>query len=265
MMKDHCFEFVEGHGEEFSQVVGGEDTGVELALPHDAQVLGSSHIFFGCDHLEVTCPVVHDVAIDVVDLHARCARPDPGLVDEGVTGTVTELSHVRISIPPFAVMAVPSRRTFAGTERVLDLADGAPCDGEEASVGGAVELCLAVIGFGVGASSYFDALENKRVLHNTSLSLLHAATCGQLGKAVQSSHIKKRPAILRVIMAIGGSERQSNGNRRQYHAAIDGNERQLPFVPCVSKISFFIWEFSVPFLDSMVDSGSVYIFDLDVA
>ena len=123
----------------------------------------------------------------MVDLHARCARPDPGLVDEGVAGTGTELSHARIKVPSFAVMALPSRRTMARTEIVLDLADRAPCDGEEPSVGGAVELCLAVIGLGVGASSYFDALENERVWHNTSLSLLHAATCGQLGKAVQRS------------------------------------------------------------------------------
>ena len=185
MMKDHCFEFVEGHGEEFSQVVGGEDTWVKLALPHDAQVLGSSHVLRRCDLLEVACPVVQGVAIDVVDLHARCARPDPGLVDERVASTATEMSHGRISIPPFAVMAVPSRRTTAGTKSVLDLVDRTPRDREEASVGGAIELCLAVIGFGVGASSYFDALENKRVLHKTSLSLLHAATCGQLGKAMQ--------------------------------------------------------------------------------
>ena len=99
--------------------------------------------------------------------------------------TVAEINHARISVPPFAVMAVPARRTSAETEMVLDLADRAPCDREEPSVGGAVELCLAVLGLGVGASSYFDALEIKRVWHNTSLSLLHAATCGQLGKAVQ--------------------------------------------------------------------------------
>ena len=105
----------------------------------------------------------------MVDLHTRCAGSDPGLVDEGVAGTGTELSHARIKVPSFAVMALPSRRTMARTEIVLDLADGAPRDGEEASVGGAVELCLAPIGFGVGASSYFDALENKRVFrHNAS-------------------------------------------------------------------------------------------------
>ena len=168
-MKDHCFEFVEGHGEEFSQFVCGEDSGVELALPHDAQVLGSAHVLRRCDLLEVACPVVQYVAVDMVDLHARCAGSDPGLVDEGVAGTGTELSHARIKVPSFAVMALPSRRTMARTEIVLDLVDRAPCDGEEASVGGAVELCLAVMGLGVGASSYFDALENKRVFrHITS-------------------------------------------------------------------------------------------------
>ncbi len=186
MMKEHCFEFVEGHGEEFSQVVGGEDTGVELALSHDAEIFRSSHVLRRCDLLEVACPVVHDVAIDMVDLHARCARPDPGLIDEKMAVTATEINHDWIKVPPFAVMAELSRRATAGTEIVFDLADRAPCDGEEPSVGGAVELRLAVIGFGVGASSYFDALENKRVIrHITSLSLLHAATCGQLGKAVQ--------------------------------------------------------------------------------
>ena len=166
-MKDHCFEFVEGHGEEFSQIIGGEDTGVELALSHDAQVLGSAHVLRRCDLLEVACAVVQGVAVDMVDLHARCAGSDPGLVDESVAGTVAEMSHGRISVSPFAVMAVPSWRTTAGTERVLDLVDRAPCDGEEPSVGRAVELCLALIGFGVGASSYFDALENKRVWHKT--------------------------------------------------------------------------------------------------
>ena len=167
MMKDHCFEFVEGHGEEFSQVVGGEDTWVELALPHDAQVLGSSHVFRRCDLLEVACPVVQGVAIDMVDLHAGFSLPHPCLVDEMMAETATEINHDWIKVPPFAVMAEPSRRATAGTEIVFDLVDRAPCDGEEASVGGAVELCLAPIGFGVGASSYFDALENKRVLHKT--------------------------------------------------------------------------------------------------
>ena len=105
----------------------------------------------------------------MVYLHARCAGSDPGLVDERVASTVTEMSHGRINVPPLAVMAVPAWRTHAGAKEVLDLADGAPRDGEEASVGGAIELCLAVIGFGVGASSYFDALENKRVIrHNAS-------------------------------------------------------------------------------------------------
>ena len=169
MMKDHCFEFVEGHGEEFSQFVCGEDSGVELALPHDAQVLGSAHVLRRCDLLEVTCPVVQDVAVDMVDLHTRCAWSHPRLVDKMMAETVAEINHARISVPPFAVMARPSRRTTAETEMVLDLVDRAPCDGEEASVGGAVELCLAVMGLGVGASSYFDALENKRVFrHITS-------------------------------------------------------------------------------------------------
>jgi len=81
--------------------------------------------------------------------------------------TVAEIPHDRINVPPFAVMAVPAWRTHAGAKEVLDLADGAPRDGEEASVGGAVELRLALIGFDVGASSYFDALENKRVWHKT--------------------------------------------------------------------------------------------------
>ena len=122
----------------------------------------------------------------MVDLHARCARPDPGLVDKMMAETVTEINHARIKVPPLAVMAEPSRRATAGTEMVLDLVDRTPCDREEASIGGAVELRLALIGFGIGASSYFDALENKRVIrHITSLSLLHAATCGQLGKAMQ--------------------------------------------------------------------------------
>lgn len=121
----------------------------------------------------------------MVNLHPWCAGSDPGLVDESVAGTATEMSHARIIVPPFAIMAVPAWRTIAGTETVLDLADRAPRDREETSVGGAVELCLALIGFGVGASSYFDALMNKRINHNTSLPLLHAATCGQLGKAMR--------------------------------------------------------------------------------
>ena len=185
MVEECGFEGVEVLGEDLVELGTGEDTWIEVALFHDAQVLGSSHVLRRCDLLEVTCPVVEHIAVEVVDLHARCAGSHPRLVDKMMAETVAEISHARINVPPFAVMAVPAWRTIAGTESVLDLADGAPCDGEEASVGGAVELCRALIGFGVGASSYFDALENKRVLHNTSLSLLHAATCGQLGKAVQ--------------------------------------------------------------------------------
>ena len=86
-----------------------------------------------------------------------------------MAGPTSEIPHLWINVPPLAVMAVPAWRTHAGAKEVLDLADRAPRDGEEASIGGAVELCLALIGFGVGASSYFDALENKRVIrHITS-------------------------------------------------------------------------------------------------
>ena len=187
MMKDHCFEGVEVLGEDLVELGTGEDPRIKVALFHDAQVLSSAHVLRRCDLLEVTCAVVEHIAVEMVDLHTRCAGSDPGLVDEKMAVTATEMSHARISVPPFAVMAVPARRTFTGTESVLDLSDRPTCDGEEASVGGAVELRLALIGFGVGASSYLDALVNKRINHNTSLSLLHAATCGQLGKATQRS------------------------------------------------------------------------------
>ena len=161
------FEEIEVQGEEVMEIVFGVDPRIKVALTHDAEIFGSAHVLRRCDLLEVTCSVVEHIAVEVVDLHARCAGSDPGLVDEKMAGTVTEMSHGRITVPSFAVMAVPSRRTIAGTEMVLDLSDGAPRDGEEASVFGAVELRLALIGFGVGASSYFDALENKRVLHKT--------------------------------------------------------------------------------------------------
>ncbi len=185
MVEECSFEGVEVLGEDLVELGAGEDTGVELALTHDGEVLGSALVFRRCDLLEVTCAVVEHIAVEMVDLHAGFPFPDPGLVDERVAGTVTDMFHVRINVPPFAVMAVPARRTMAGTEIVLDLSDRPTCDGEETSVFGAIELRRAVIGFGVGASSYFDALENKRINHNTSLPLLHAATCGQLGKAMQ--------------------------------------------------------------------------------
>ena len=70
---------------------------------------------------------------------------------------------------------------------------------------------------------------------------------------------------MQVVMAIDGSERQSNGNRRQYHAAIDGNRRQLSFAPCVSKISLFVGEFSVVFFDSTIEGGSVDMLHLQIA
>ena len=167
MVEECSFEGVEVLGEDLVELGAGEDARVEVALTHDAQVLGASAVLGRCDHLEIRGPVVEHIAVEVVDLHAWCAGSDPGLVDERVAGTATEINHARINVPPFAVMARPSRRTMAGTESVLDLADRAPRDGEEPSVGGAVELCRALIGFGVGASSYFDALENKRVLHKT--------------------------------------------------------------------------------------------------
>ena len=152
MMKDHCFEFVEGHGEEFSQVVGGEDTWVELALPHDAQVLGSAHILRRCDLLEVTCSVVQDVAVDMVDLHARCTRADEGLPDKMMTETVAELAHTRVTVTLLAPLRKRAKRWFEFlTVGIVELAVRAR------------EECFS-----------FDALlrdlSNNRYLHKTASS-----------------------------------------------------------------------------------------------
>ena len=70
---------------------------------------------------------------------------------------------------------------------------------------------------------------------------------------------------MQVIMALNGSRRQSNGNRRQYHAAVNGNGRQSPFIPCFSKIPLFIGEFSVPFFDFAVEGSSIDILNRHIS
>ena len=53
---------------------------------------------------------VEFVAVDVVDLHARCARPDEGLPDEVMTGAVAEMAHLWVAAAMCVGLVTPHCR-----------------------------------------------------------------------------------------------------------------------------------------------------------
>ena len=97
MVEECSFEGVEVLGEDLVELGAGEDTGVEVALTHDGEVLRASAVLGRCDQFEVTCAPVKDVAIDVINLQALCAGPNPGLIDEMMTTWDTDkILHPRV-------------------------------------------------------------------------------------------------------------------------------------------------------------------------
>jgi hypothetical protein len=103
-----------------------------------------AYVFLGRDHLEVARLIIEYVAVEVVDLHARSAWSYPCLVDEDVAGLTAEIAHIWIETASRAIMAMPTGCLHGRREVVLNLIARTARDGEEPSVGCAIELHVSV-------------------------------------------------------------------------------------------------------------------------
>ena len=97
--------------------------------------LSAAYVLRGCDLLEVGGAPVEDVAVEMVDLHARRTRTYPSLIDEDVAAWYSkEVFHSWIiGVHVGLVLEILCPRRF-------NLVNTSPCDGKEPSVLGAVEL-----------------------------------------------------------------------------------------------------------------------------
>ena len=93
------------HVEEVLGDLGRHVVGTHTHLAEGLQPFRPAHVLLRRDHLEVARPIVEHVAVEVVDLHAGCARSYPCLVDEDVAQLIAEIAHLWIETASLAVMA----------------------------------------------------------------------------------------------------------------------------------------------------------------
>ena len=97
-----------GHTEEIACHFGREVVSFHAHFAEGTQSHGAAYILGGCDLFEVTGTIIEDITVEMVDLHAWCARSYPCLIDEVVAMFVAEMAHLRISATPFAVKTASS-------------------------------------------------------------------------------------------------------------------------------------------------------------
>ena len=73
-----------GHTEEIAGYFGHEVVGIHTHFTEGTKAHGAAHILGRRDHLEVAGPIIENVAVEVVDLHAGLAGTYPCLIDEKV-------------------------------------------------------------------------------------------------------------------------------------------------------------------------------------
>ena len=91
------------------EVVGGEDAGIEVALPHETDVLGTAYVLCRSYPLEVSGRVVRDDSVDVVALVALGSCAMEGECHEDMAGFATKMAHNGIQVTTLAIMTVFTR------------------------------------------------------------------------------------------------------------------------------------------------------------
>ena len=132
------------HVEEVLGDLGRHVVGAHTHLTECLQSFRPAYVFGWPYLFEVARPIVEYVAVKVVNLHAGNARPYPCLVDEDMAVLIAEIAHLWIVTASFAVMAMPTGCLHGRWKAVLHLTDRTPRDGEEPSVGCAIELHVSV-------------------------------------------------------------------------------------------------------------------------
>ncbi len=91
------------------EVVGGEDAGIEVALAHETEVLGTAAVLGRSDPFEVGCRVVGNHPVDVVALVSFGSCTMEGERHEDMAGFATKMAHNGIQVTALAIMTVFTR------------------------------------------------------------------------------------------------------------------------------------------------------------
>ena len=94
------------------EVGGGEDAGIEVAVPHETDVLGTATVLGGCDPFEVSGRVVGNDSVDVIALVAFGAWTMESKGHEDMAISAAKIAHARVLITTLAIMAMSSRSTM---------------------------------------------------------------------------------------------------------------------------------------------------------
>ena len=73
-----------GHAEEIAGYFGHEVVGIHTHFTEGTKAHGAAHVLGRRDQFEVAGPIIENVAVEVVDLHAGLAGTYPRLIDEKV-------------------------------------------------------------------------------------------------------------------------------------------------------------------------------------
>ena len=101
------------------EVCRSEDAGIEAALAHETEVLGTSAVLCRIDPFEVSGRVVGDVPVDVVALPSFWSRAMEGKGHEDVAVFTAEIAHAGIRVTTLAVMAISTRGATSGRITVM--------------------------------------------------------------------------------------------------------------------------------------------------
>ena len=132
------------HVEEVLGDLGRHVVGAHTHSAEGLQPFRPAHVLLRRDLFKVACTIIEYVAVEVVDLHAGSAWSYPCLVDEDMAKLTAEMAHLWIVTASLAVMAMPTGCPHGRWKVVLNLMDRTPRDGEEPSVGCAIELHVSV-------------------------------------------------------------------------------------------------------------------------
>lgn len=121
-------------GEDVEQLVAGHLPGVASDGAEHAQQSGTLVVLSRGDVLEVVGRPVEDVAVEVINLHALWPWANPREGDESVAESAAKVSHTRVYIAAYAVMASPSGCAHGRAEERLDLMEHPAVIGENGVV-----------------------------------------------------------------------------------------------------------------------------------
>ena len=93
-----------------------EDTGIEVALAHETEVLGTAAVLGRSYPFEVSGRVVGNDPVDVVTLVSIWSRTMEGKGHEDVAVFTAEIAHAGIRVTTLAVMAISTRSTIGRAE-----------------------------------------------------------------------------------------------------------------------------------------------------